>query len=203
MPKTDAIAEQVIHPEALERILPSGQVVRLKPLTGDTYLKYQAKVVGFSLKGGGGISAPTQWLATQLFELVSDGEAKALDLATLTMTMDFDDAAAINAIANEYLNPPEAEVEGTLPSGASLERLKLAARDYWAYQDKVGAAIDRKTGQIRNGEGLVSANIALATKMFAVNGEPVTEAWLRAASFEDCALVMGEVGKRLAATQQP
>ncbi|MFH7241785.1 MAG: hypothetical protein ACHWZW_02940 [Spirulina sp.] len=188
--------------QAQEHRLPSGLTLRLRPMTGELYLKYQAKSVGFALKGGGNFSAANQWLATQIFEVADGGDTTPLDLSTLTMGLDFDDVAVLSAIMNDLLAPQEPD-EGHLPSGLPIERLKPKGQDFWRYQDAIGAAVNSKTGQVTNGEALVAANLALATKMFVVDGQPVTEAWLRGASFQDAAYLLGEVGKRIAATRPP
>jgi len=201
MAKQTEIMDVATHPEANEYPLPSGLTLRLKPMTGQLYLDYQAKTVGFALKGGSGFSSANQWLATQIFEVIEGDEAKPLDLATLTMGLDFDDAAALNGIINELLVPPEVE-DGFLPSGLPIERLKPKAQDFWKYQDALGQAMNTKTGQVSNGAVLVRANVDLAAKMFAIAGAPVTEDWLKAADFRDTARVMTLVGERIAATRQ-
>jgi hypothetical protein len=197
---TEAIATST-HPEAAEKILPSGMVLRLKPLSGDVYLKYQGKVVGLSQKGGK-ISAAIQWLAIQAFDVVEGNAAESavrpLDLATVAMGLEIEDIVALNTFVNELTSPSEAE-EGLLPSGYTYEKLKVKGQHFWNYQDEVTlASLGGKAG---GGDAVVAANVRLACKMFSVEGETITESWLKSASFQDTAFILTELGKRIQATQ--
>jgi len=197
MTKTEEKA--IVHPEANAYPLPSGGTLHLKPeaLTGELYVKYQGKTIGFVASGKGTFSGPTQWLATQIFDYQPQGgEVGKLDLVTLTQKLTFKDGARINQIIGDLQKPPEAE-PGKLASGIPYQIEDISINHYWAYQDKVGAAIDKQTGRIKSGEVMVGANIWLASKLIQVDGEPVTEGLINGATFQDAAFILGQVGKLL------
>jgi hypothetical protein len=198
MAKTEGQAP-VVHPEAHSYPLPSGGTLHLKPeaMTGELYMKFQSKTVGFVAAGKGTFSGPTQWLATQIFDFQpKGGERGKLDLVTLTQKLSFKDGARLNQIIGELQKPPEAE-PGKTPSGISYEIEDIGINHYWTYQDKVGSAIDKQTGRIKSGEAMVGANVWLASKLVKVDGEPVSEGWLNGATFQDAAFVLSQVGKLL------